>query len=353
MSKEELQNTGFLPPVLSEKDWIFGGTSGIIHEDRLTTGDWRPFVPTGEVQRYKNFDDFSCTEHSTENSLETQGRMLTKSNLFRGDDIWWLKENGYVVDGNWNFDDRWLALEAGNVRGRGNNMNAPWQTLYEKGLPSQGPAYDDLTEDQFYTKDLPASSYALALEWKTRFTVKYERIDYITDSELRKALKHAPIQVAVATCAGWFGDQVVHTCPAGANHAVLLVHLEDNGTRWIYDSYLPFLKKLEPGYPLQYAYKGVLSPITNVDGEKKTKHLFQKNLQFGDYDNEVVFLGQRLIEEGCMIDKSYIPTPLYSIETREAVFEYQKRNSILSPLDIVAWWRGRYCGKRTRAKLNG
>ena len=84
------QNTGVLPPPPHEenpKEYIFGAISGIVHEDRNTTGDWRPFLVSNERQKYRYFDTFGCVSFSCLNSVELQFKWLLASNLIRKDDI--------------------------------------------------------------------------------------------------------------------------------------------------------------------------------------------------------------------------------------------------------------------------
>ncbi|MEK7112498.1 MAG: hypothetical protein AAB875_04165, partial [Patescibacteria group bacterium] len=76
----------------------------------------------------------------------------------------------------------------------------------------------------------------------------------------------------------------------------------------------------------------------------------QKDLKFGDYDNEVTQLCKRLILEDCL--PNWNPgTPHYNLEVAAGVLAYQRKNNVTN------WWenliyRGRYFGKKTRFSMN-
>src|SRR3990167_1290806 len=95
MRELKVKNTGFLPPIEDKNEYIFGGLSGIVHEERNTLGDWRKWQPTEEYQNHVFFDDYGCVTHSGENIGEITFGWLFENNLVRQEDIDWLKANGY------------------------------------------------------------------------------------------------------------------------------------------------------------------------------------------------------------------------------------------------------------------
>ena len=350
------KNTGVLPPPTegdhAQKEYLMGGLSGIVHEKRNTTGDWRSFAPIGETQRHRFFDDFGCASHSTENCLECQFKFFFKSILLRNEDIQWLKDNGYFVDGEINFDDRWLVVLSGTRPGVGNYLHAVWDAARKYGLVPQGsvPFRENMTQGEYYIKtDFPQKAYDLGQEFLKRFLIQYERVN-VNEKDLKKALEQAPLHVGIPTCSGWFDGATVQYCSANANHAVIVTCI-DELKKYITDSYEPFSKQVVRNYKIDFAYKGVISPVVSVSGEnKKDQYSFQKDLRFGHYDNEVTQLCKRLILEDCL--PNWNPgSPHYGPEVADGVLRYQQKTNCVSWWEKV-WLRGCYFGKKTRFSMN-
>ncbi len=367
---------GVLYPLEDKSEYIFGGVSGIVHEVRNTTRDWRPFEPTGELQRHIFFDDMGCASHSGENDIEMQFNLLIKSSLIRPEDLDWLKNNGYFDEnGKINFDDRWIVVLSGTKPGVGNYLAAIWDTARIVGMIPQGsmPFRDDMSQSDYYdvnyfgpgfpgkklsSDDLKKlaekwnkKAYDLGQEFLKRFYVQYERITDLSDNSLKKALEHAPVHIGTPVCPGWNDGGVVKYCDLNANHATVLTYV--GNIKADFDSYEPYSKELSRTYKIDFAYKGVLSPVTSVDGKKKSNFQFNKNLRFGDYNNDVVELAKRLIEENCWPDTGFNPpSPHFGLEVARGLRIFQRVNGITN------WWedliyRGKYFGPETRLFMNG
>ena len=300
---KELRNTGLLPEIEDKNRYIFGGLTGVVHEDRNSTGDWRKWTPTDERQNYIYFDDYGCTLHSNENDNEMQLGWMLENNLVRPEDLEWLKNPGYGLsyldsNGKINFDDRALVVLSNNTPRRGNTMQAGWDAIRKFGLWPQGstPFSGSMTSAEYYDKsDFPQWAYDIGLEFLKRFRVQYEGVSPNVPN-LRKALKHAPLQIGIGLCPGYSSEgNVVNSCVVNPQHAITLVYIDEGGVYHIVDSYDPFVKRLAKTYKIHSAYKGVISPVVNVSGKKKENHVFEKNLSFGNYENEVGFLCNRLI----------------------------------------------------------
>jgi len=329
-----LKNTGIIPPDDSNpNEYKFGSLSGIIHEDRLTHGDWRNHTPTDEKQKYWNFDTFGCVSFSCLNSIEMQLKWMLDSGLMRKEDHEWLKYNGYVDEnGHFNFDDRWLVLLSGTKPGVGNYIHKVWDAARKYGLAPHNlvPFDENWSQKQYYDKsDFPKEAYRLGLEFLKRFIIQYERVTPVTDENLLKAHKHAPVQIGVATCEGWTSLNAIKWCGRNANHATISV-LRDDLITYVYDSYKPFNKRLSADYKIPFAYKGVIYPVTPVSGEREA-FVFKKNLTLGCRDNDVVQLCKILIWKKCLpSDKA--PTPHYNKRVAEGVLAYQTKYR------CVSWW---------------
>lgn len=368
------KNTGVLAPFPDEKEYVLGAVSGIVHQDINTTRDWKQFEPTNEKQRFPKFDSYGCVSFSCTNDVEIQFNLLLKSGLIRQEDIEWLKVNGYFDEkGNINFDDRWLVVLSQTNPNVGNYISAVWDAARVVGLVPQGIGgfREDMTQSEYYdfgffskfgtkrwTKDQlreiaeewNKKAFDLGQEFLKRFFIQYERV-LTNEKDLIKALGQAPLHVGLATCTGWEDPTVVSYCGRPANHATLITCIDDL-YRWVFDSYPDFRKRLQKDYPVDFAYKGIVTPIVSVGGEKKELYRFTKNLKFGDYDNDVVHLGKRLIEEDVWADTSYNPPgPHYNQEIARAVRNYQKKHKLVNWIEDL-WFQGKYFGPKTRLEMN-
>lgn len=351
------QNTGLAIELIIEdpKDYLFGGLSGIVHEERVTTGDHRIFVQTDESQTHLNFDDYGCVSHGCENSSSMQFSFFEYSKLLRKEDKEWLRYNGYYdSNGRINFDDRSLVVLSNTQPGVGNSYKNVWEAARKFGLWPQGstPYNPHWSQERFYDKsDFSKNSYEVGKEFLKRFTIQYEKVPTDVNS-LRKALKHAPIQIGIPVCEGYNASNPVKSCGLNAVHNVTLTHIDGSGVYHIYDSYNPFNKTLSKTYKVDFAYKGIIIPLFSVGGKKKEQFVFNKNLSFGDYDNDVVQLGRRLIEEDCWSDTQYNPpTPHYGQEIARAVRNYQRKYKLTNWFQDV-YYRGHYFHDRTRFHMN-
>ena len=340
-----------IPDHFEPSEYLAGAISGIVHEDRNTTGDWTSFLPTDESQRFKYFDDYGCVTHSGENSLEIQLEFLQKSELMRKEDYEWLNYNGYTDENGFNFDDRSIVVLSGTIPNQGNYVHKVWDAFRKIGLipPDLIPFNSEWRLQDYYSKDdFPPIAYNKGQEFLKRFWIQYERV---LANDFEKALKHAPLIVGVPTCPGWDYSDIVPACNRSANHATILVKMDERYYH-IYDSYEPYIKRLPRAYNIQFAYKGLITPITNVSGEDKAdQYIFNNDLEFGDYSNEVTELSKRLILENTLVSPNP-PNPHYSPEIVQAVRGY------MAKYKIGSWWenniypRGRRVGPKIRQHLN-
>lgn len=61
---------GFVKPVQTEKDYIFGA-SVIPDEILVSNGDWRPWKPSNEIQNVNGVETSACATFGTLNLIET------------------------------------------------------------------------------------------------------------------------------------------------------------------------------------------------------------------------------------------------------------------------------------------
>lgn len=171
-----------------------GGT--IPYEVRLESGDWRPYAPKHEKQK-DPLETMACVSFSCNNCIELQ------YNLF-GDEP--------------NFSDRFLAKMSGTTPS-GNYLDKVADTARLVGLvkEEEWPNKRYRTWAEYYA-DIPEEVKKKAIPQ----SISYEGVT-INTTNLKKELKHAPIQIIIPS--------------EHPNHAVTLVHIEGNTAHYL-DHYL-------------------------------------------------------------------------------------------------------------------
>lgn len=222
-----------------DEDWIAGAVGSLTYEERLPSGDWRPYLVLKEYQKGKE-DSMSCVSFSACSSIEIQEKFLTG------------KEN--------NYSDRWIAKMSGTTA-EGNYLYKVGDTIRNLGLVKEEsyPAPPDFTFAQYHAEIPPDKLVELKAEgerWKQKWEVKTEFITKpiglwtTVREDLMKHLKHAPLQIVKP------------------GHAIVNIFCEDDLARY-FDTYKPFEKTLAYDQ-IQTAYKYVLTP-KNMYTTKKVK----------------------------------------------------------------------------------
>jgi hypothetical protein len=240
------------------QDYI-GGT--LAHEVRIADGNWRPFLPPGEWQKFGDwsapgsvsFDSMACVTFSLLNCLETQEFFLTGKKV-NYSDRWIAKMSNTTKDGNY------LYLVADAVRKYGLVLESSW------------PVPATLTWDAYYATPDPATMQKLLLEGQQWLTTHQFAYEWLTTSlnDILKHLKHTPLQVVIP------------------GHAIENFFEESEVVNY-FDSYSPFEKQTTRGKLLD-----VLKPLLTI---KRGDIMFIYHKQ-SDQNTQYVLTGDTLIGFG-------------------------------------------------------
>lgn len=239
---------------------IFGGVNGIYDPVLIENGNWDPYLVEREMQIGTYFDTWNCVAESALNKLEILFKYWIEKGLLDADDIKWLTDNGYLVNGEMNFNARIIGYLAGTVVGVGNSVSKVADTIKKNGLiPESKWAFDLRDRDPLknnateYYKTPPQELLNLGKEFIKRFGLDWQ---FVWSKDANEALKRSPIQVLVNA---WYrNSEGLYYNPTGnTNHAV--VRKRPDNPR-IFDSYDPFEKSLTDDYI--YYPSGVKFTIT-------------------------------------------------------------------------------------------
>lgn len=204
------------------EDYVAGSFTFISYEERLKSGDWRPFLPVKEIQ-YGKEDSMSCVSFSACNGLEAQHKHQTGKEV--------------------NFSDRWLAKMSGTTI-EGNWLYKVGDTVRKFGvvLETDYPTPPNYTFAQFHA-DIPEPLYSQLVEKGQAFLKEWDvRTEFVpaTKEAMLKHIKHAPLQIVIP------------------GHAILNFLCEEDVVNY-FDTYQPHEKKT-PYSNVQSVYKYVLTP---------------------------------------------------------------------------------------------
>ncbi len=241
--KNNLIGHGFVAPeMIEEKEYVFGASLSLPSEIIIDNGDWCSFLPKEERQSRREFDTYGCTIYNTLQAIE-----ILENKLF-----------GRKED----YSERFIYIKSG-TRPPGNNPHIIGEHIRKIGLvPEVMLAFSE--EIDSLEKYADSNSIKLFMEKVAEEWLKdnlfghewvfngFEQRDAKTKNELlREELRRSPIGVSVV---GWRENNGIYYKLEGEqdNHWTDLVAYE-NGYPIIYDSYEPFLKKLDKNYDFGFA----------------------------------------------------------------------------------------------------
>lgn len=275
-------NNGYIEEEIDERDYVFGATGQkvVVRED----GQWSEiFTPKSEHQSKRNVDVMACVTFSLMNLIE-----------FLGFYKW-----GY----DWNKSDRYIA-KASNTTRNGNSMRNVIDTVRKVFgvVDEEDWAFEDSFTWNEYYKDIPANIIDKGQDWLKSYNVEYSSI--VNNKKLMmEALKYSPLWVAGFA---WALSNGLYRSWGTANHAFIIIGYKE-GEYWLaFDSYSPFIKKLD--WDFNFAYmKGV--------------YLTKKEVEF-DWDEM-----EKLVDKGIKYILLLEPYEIYN----DGAYEIDLENKKLTP----------------------
>src|SRR3990167_4059034 len=264
----EPKNYGYIKSKWDEKNYCLGGNKlpeEIINPD----GDWTGSLPPDEPQQI-GFDTSNCTGFGLTNALEIQHKFLYKEEI--------------------NFSDRYLGIKAGTFP-PGNNPQTVAEAARNGGLIPEAflpfsPDLQNVNEYYSFKGGDKASCERAAREVQRSYKFGHDWLpktgDKISKETLQYALQRGTVCVALYA---WAERNGKYYRPEGAADThwtgAVLLKIKENGEMVIYDSYFPFIKILEVGYPIYSAKRYYWRKKTQeeIELEEKQRSLIQQILE--------------------------------------------------------------------------
>ena len=262
-----MENTGVIIKEQTE-DYIAG-----VLPYKKVCDSWTPYLPTDERQHGLYFDTKACVTFSALNLIETQINYFIANKLVTGQVLKDLDSLGFIVNGKFECSDRFTAKMSGTTH-NGNYLQKVWDSIRHDGLlPEKDYPYPRTQRtpvfdwDDYYApisqeKINKAKKILNYLNFNYEWTVKGKTSEYSNNeiAELKRQLKHAPLQLAAPIC-NW-GSGIIEPCgKTRASHATMIYNTND--IIHIFDHYNPFRKQLSLKYIMPWIMKGVVTLKTN------------------------------------------------------------------------------------------
>jgi len=210
------------------------------------SGEWKNYLSPHEHQRRYGFETWTCTiENMGNDSREALMNFLIASGKIPLEDIKWLRNEGYLVNGKINFDDRIPAMFADIQKGVGTFVFKGMNACMDWSLP-EGILYDQPKNfEEFIDRGkLTTRIDDLNNEFKRRFHMVWWWVDSKGDGSfdeetVREKRKSSPLGATVVYADG---DGCLNP-PGTHNHGVL--NIGEDECYEIDDSYLTQFKKYQ------------------------------------------------------------------------------------------------------------
>ena len=242
------------------------------YEVRVPDGDWSPYWPIYENQKWGQWDSDDCWCLSSVNNAAANLNWLLKNNMFGKDALDFFYGNGYILNGSFNLSELFHEILCGNLNNGGTAQEA-WQSFASRGfIPrtmlnySEALANADVNLDMFVTdyysrSRVTPAMIALGKQFLQYVTISNQGVS--SNMQIMSATqKQAPLNLGIPIPRPtiFWNQSVVPAVSGGyAEHEVSLMAINSNESFKISDQYKPWPKTLSAGYNIILVTQGVIN----------------------------------------------------------------------------------------------
>lgn len=245
---------------MSEEDWVFGSGTDLVDLAPIPKSEREKYLPDGEVQRSDEDDTMDCASRAPVNKLETKFTYFFSHGMAPENKAWCIEKGYCDKEGRFKFSDAFIAITSRTTK-KGNSLKAPIEAVRVNGLLPKFmlPLEKTMTFEQYHDPSrITPQMYALAIEFKRRFSINYERV---LEADYAKL-----IEKDILIVAGHAWDEPINNVyprsTGRINHAFIIFgepkykafdnYIDDDGS--------DFKKQLAEDYDfLEYGYRTVIS----------------------------------------------------------------------------------------------
>lgn len=244
----------FIYPQNTETHYRFGSSTENNAPALRIDGDWRDYLPQGELQMRNGIETSTCFIAAQHNAIAT------------------LIEEMYGIKDS-NYSARFNLLHTDGSP-QGGDPTQAGQSFRNDGLipESMLPFSDDIKSWDDFNSYLGGDENACTIagklftsKWKLNWDIVIERYNTLEDklTKLRQALMYSPIAMSVPA---WYEENGMYVRPPGLevdNHLVLAVFM-DKDYIYIFDTYEPFIKKVDININPNFAVRWTVKKIDTI-----------------------------------------------------------------------------------------
>lgn len=242
----------FIYPDVKESDYCFGSgqLAGVVLRP---DGDWRDFLPPEEEQRRNGIESASCFIQAQQHAIAT------------------ILEEQYGIKDQ-NFAERFNLIHS-QATSEGGSPLVGADSIRHDGLilDAMLPFSNDIQSWEEFDSYKGGDEITCVKtgqdwlgEWNLQQDIVFTRGEEIEIkyAKLREALKYGPLPISVTA---WFLNNAtgMYRKPDGYRdaHLVEAVYIDENNSVYVFDTYAPFIKKLEPFFNFDFCMRWTVEKI--------------------------------------------------------------------------------------------
>jgi len=250
----------FVYPEIKDTDFVFG-SGEVIGTVLNDSGDWRNYLPPHEFQNKNGVESSACFIEAQQHTIAT------------------ILEKQYSIHDS-NFSSRFNLIFSDATPLGGSPLKGA-QTIRDHGvIPEQMLPFADYIQSWQEFNSFEGGNKGACIVtgqiWLQKWEPKYDIVFLKNDSvetkyrKLREALKFSPVCASVYA---WVEDPVsgFYVKPDGYNdqHLVEIIHVDENNSVYVLDTYEPFIKRLNPNFNFDFGMRWSLFVKDTAPAQKK------------------------------------------------------------------------------------
>lgn len=236
----------FIPPVITPDQYMLGAGQLPIPNIMPYGHGWGDFLPLGETQSKNGIDPQSCPAGGTLNAIEALGQK---------------KFNQKVVSFQNNLSERYLSIVMG-MNGNGGSPHVAAESIrnFAGCIPEVFLPFDETINSltkYFSPNPITYALFKYGYSWKNKYDFKHQWLFYGTEelaykqTAIKRALLGSPVGVSGYAWSLHSDGKYYHDGP-DIHWFIVFDYVE--GEYWLaYDTYAPYVKKLDWNYNFGYA----------------------------------------------------------------------------------------------------
>lgn len=261
----------FVYPEIKPQDFKFGSNE-VIGTVLNEKGDWRSYTPPEEVQNRNGVESAACFIEAQQHTLAT------------------IQEEQFGI-ADQNYSARFNLIHSRATPNGGSPLVGADSIRHDGLIPDELLPFSDDINSWSEFNSFEGGNQMLCLkegqrwlnQWNPQYDIVIMRDEVVAEKyrKLKEALKYSPICASVYA---WVQDPTtgLYIKPPGVldNHLIEVVYIDDDNHPYVWDTYSPFLKKLEAFYNFDFGLRWSLEKKSVVTRKNWLQELISSFVKF-------------------------------------------------------------------------